>query len=60
VAADAWTLDAAHGWWEQHQPLCGMDANIAGPAAEDRTLTGIVSTLRSRLEAQTVTRSFGD
>jgi eukaryotic-like serine/threonine-protein kinase len=30
VPADAWTLDAAHAWWEQHQPLTRIRATKAG------------------------------
>ena len=26
VPADAWTLDAARAWWEQHQPLTRIQA----------------------------------
>jgi len=60
VAADAWTLDAAHVWWEQHQPLTRMQAGIAEPAVRDRTLTGIVRPrYRSRLETKALTSVNG-
>jgi serine/threonine-protein kinase len=37
VPADAWTLDAAHAWWERHQPLDRIRAATAGAAVEERT-----------------------
>ena len=40
VPADAWTLDAARAWWEQHQPLTRFRAT--GAAVEERTVADVV------------------
>ncbi len=40
VAADAWTVNAAHAWWERHQPLARFQP--VGAAAEERTVTDVV------------------
>ena len=43
VPADAWTLDAAHCWWERHQPLSLSRA----AAVKEPSVAGVVR-LRSR------------
>jgi eukaryotic-like serine/threonine-protein kinase len=40
VPANAWTLDAAHAWWERHQPVTRFRA--AGAAVEERTVADVV------------------
>ena len=40
VPADAWTLDAARAWWEQHQPLTRFRAS--GAAVEEHTVADVV------------------
>jgi serine/threonine-protein kinase len=36
VPADAWTLEAAHVWWERHQPLTRFRKRAAGAVVERR------------------------
>jgi len=35
VPADAWTLDAAPAWWEQHHPVSRFHPRPAAPRTEE-------------------------
>ena len=41
VAADAWTLDDAHVWWDRHQPLARSPVRTVDASVEDRGVAAL-------------------